>query len=59
MRGLSSWSVCSIGTVRVQLEIAREVLHQLEIAQDHRSLTSHEDELQRSMKLKTLGLSCL
>jgi hypothetical protein len=38
---------------------AREVLHQLEIAHDHRLLAPHEDELRGSMKLKTLELSSL
>jgi hypothetical protein len=42
----------------VELEIAKEVLHQVEIARDHRSLALHE-ELWWAMKLKTLGLSSL
>jgi hypothetical protein len=56
---LSSRSARSIGSIWMQLELAREVLHQLEIARDHRLLAPHEDKLQGSMKLKTLGLSSL
>jgi hypothetical protein len=55
LRPDATMHVCSsgsIGSVRVQLEMAREVFHHLEISQDHWSLASHEDELRRSMKLK-------
>jgi hypothetical protein len=42
-RVLTSWSAHSIGSVWVELEIAKEVLHQVEIARDHRSLALHEE----------------
>lgn len=58
-RMLQSWNARSIGNVRLQLEIAKEVLHRLEIAQDHRTLAAHEDELRRNLKWKSLALSSL
>jgi hypothetical protein len=59
VRTLTSWSTCSIGSVCVQLALAREVLHQREVARDHRSLAAHEEDVCCTMKLKTLGLSSL
>jgi hypothetical protein len=43
----------------VQLEIANEVVHQLEKARDRRPLASHKEELEQELKLKSLGLSSL
>jgi exonuclease III len=56
---VTSWSACSIGNMRVQLVVAKEVLCQLKVAHDHRSLAGHEEDLYCMMKLKTLGLSSL
>jgi hypothetical protein len=42
VRGLQSWSHKKVGHVNSQLGLAREVLHQLEIAQDNRSLSNQE-----------------
>lgn len=42
VKGLQSWSNKKVGHVNSQLGLAREVLHQLEIAQDARSLSSQE-----------------
>lgn len=43
----------------MQLEIAKEVLHRLEVARDHRPLAAHEESLRKTVKLKSLGLSSL
>jgi hypothetical protein len=56
---LTNWSARSIGNIQLHLELAREVLHQLEIARDQWSVAPHEDDLWCFMKLKTLGLSSL
>lgn len=48
-----------VGNVRTQLEMAKEVLHQLEIARDHRRLAEHEELLRKAVKLKSLGHSSL
>lgn len=56
---LQSWSHRFVGNVRLQLEIAKEVVHRLEMARDHCNLASHEEELRRKLKLKALGLISL
>lgn len=43
----------------MQLEVARELVHRLEIARDHRPLASHEEVLRQKLKSKSLGLSSL
>jgi len=42
VRSLQSWSQKKVGHVNSQLELAREILHQLEIAQDNRNLSIME-----------------
>jgi hypothetical protein len=39
--------------------LAKEVLHQLEMARDRQELVVHEEDMRCTMKLKTLGLSSL
>jgi hypothetical protein len=39
------WSARFVRSVCLQLEVAKEVLHQLEMARAHRSLAVHEDQL--------------
>lgn len=58
-RVLQSWSSRFVGNIRTQLEIAKEVLHRLEIARYHRPLGEHEELLRKIVKLKSLGLSSL
>lgn len=58
-RSLQSWSARFVGSIRSQLEIAKEILYRLEIARDHRSLADHEERLRKVVKLKSLGLSSL
>lgn len=58
-RRLQSWSSRFVGSVRMQLEIAKEVVHRLEAARDRRPLAMHEEELRKQLKLKTLGLLSL
>jgi hypothetical protein len=56
---LKSWSDRTIGNIRLQLEVDKEVLHRLEQARDLRPLASHEEALRHLAKLKTLGLASL
>jgi hypothetical protein len=58
-RVLNSWSNRFIGSVRIQLEVAKEVIHSLEIVWDRQSLAQHEEALRHQLKLKSLGLSSL
>jgi hypothetical protein len=53
---LKSWSHSTIGSDRMQLEIGKELLHQLEMARDQRVLAPHEESLRQLVKLKSLGL---
>lgn len=49
-RVLQSWSAKKVGHIKTQLALAREVLHRLEMAQDHRLLMPDEDWLRRELK---------
>lgn len=58
-RALQSWSQRFVGSVRLQLAIAREVILRLETAQERRPLSQQEQQLRRELKMKILGLSSL
>jgi hypothetical protein len=55
-RSLQSWNDKKIGKIKLQLEMARELLHQLEVAQDNRSLSPAELWLQSMLKKHSLAL---
>lgn len=44
-RDLQSWSQNKLGSVKLQLGYAKEIIHRLEIAQDSRELSNEEDGL--------------
>jgi hypothetical protein len=48
-----------VGNVKLQLEIAKEVVHHLEMAHDHCTLVPFEKELKKLLKGKALGLASL
>jgi exonuclease III len=56
---LQAWSQCKVGNIKEQLRFAKEILHQLEIAQDSRVLSPQEDWLQCQLKKHTLCLASL
>jgi hypothetical protein len=58
-RALQSWSDKKVGNFRSQLQLAREILHQLEIAQDSRPLSLLEIWLRNSLKKHSLALTSL
>lgn len=58
-RELQRWSGRFVGSVRLQLAIAKEVVHRLEMAQDHRDLLLAEHALRKKLKLKALALASL
>lgn len=58
-RALQGWSDKKVGHVASQLALAREILHQLEIAQDLRPLSPMEDWLRKGLKNHSLVLSSL
>jgi hypothetical protein len=58
-KALQSWSDRTVGHVNSQLALAREILHQLEIAQDSRTLSPKENWLKNSLKKHSLALASL
>jgi hypothetical protein len=56
---LNCWSDRTIGNIRLQLEVAKEVLFCLEQARDLRPLAPHEEALRQLVKLKSLVLTSL
>lgn len=58
-RALKSWSARHIGSVRVQLALAREITLRPDCAQENRQLTTEEAVLRKDMKFTCLGLASL
>jgi hypothetical protein len=58
-KALKSWSRHQIGDIQKQLNLADELILQLDIAQDHRLLSDAEAALRRVLKSRTLGLAVL
>jgi hypothetical protein len=56
---LQSWAAKKIGNIKAQLLMAKEVILQLDRAQDRRDLSLEEIELQRQLKGLCLGLASL
>ena len=49
----------NVGSVRLQLFMAREIIAQLDAAQDTRLLTDEELSLRKEPKMHTLGIASL
>ena len=58
-KALKSWSSKHVGSVRLQLAIAKELVYRLDWAQDFRTLAPHELALRRKVKLCSFGLASL
>jgi hypothetical protein len=58
-RALQSWSAYYVGLVRMQLEMAKEVVLRLESAHDRSALAAYEEDLRQLLKLKSLPLASL
>jgi hypothetical protein len=58
-RALQKWSQRKVGNVKLQLAMAKEILHRLEIVRDSRALSQGEDWLRRKLKGHCLGLVSL
>ncbi|WVZ94534.1 hypothetical protein U9M48_040415, partial [Paspalum notatum var. saurae] len=58
-KALKGWSSKFVGSVRLQLALAREIVLQFDIAQESRTLSANELALKRQLKLKCLGLASL
>jgi hypothetical protein len=55
-KGLQSWSDKKVGHVTSQLDLAKEFLHRLEIAQDNRALSPTETWLPNNLTKHCLAL---
>ena len=58
-KALTAWSNSKVGSVRLQLAMAREVIRSFDEAQECRELASWERELHKRLKLRVLGLASL
>lgn len=58
-RALQSWSQKKVGNVKEQLDMSRELLHRLEMAQDVCVLSDDENWLRRQLKYRSLALASL
>jgi hypothetical protein len=54
-----SWADKKVGSVKLQLMIAREVVYRLDVAMESRQLTADERALRAKLKLSYLGLASL
>lgn len=59
IRELQRWSSSRIGEIKEQLLIARELISQLDVAQERRQLSQAEIGLRTRYKMRLLGLSSL
>jgi hypothetical protein len=59
VRCLQSWSAETICNIQVQLSLASEVVHWLEMACDRQTVASHEEALRQLLNIKSLGLVSL
>lgn len=58
-KALKSWSMKKVGSIRLQLSIARKVITGLEHAQDRRGLSPEERALRTRLKWRCLGLASM
>lgn len=56
---LKAWSIRYVGSVRLQLAVAREVILRFDVAEESRTLSPEEIQLRNELKIKCLGLSSL
>lgn len=58
-KALKAWSSQSVGSIRLQMIMARKIIKELDAAQDFRQLSAGEMELRSELKCSTLGLASL
>jgi hypothetical protein len=58
-KSIKKWRREKIGDTKLQLAIIKEVILQLEAAQESRALTSQEAELRRRLKIRCTGLATI
>ena len=58
-KGIKRWRKEKIGDTRLQLALVKEILLQLEAAQEYRSLSQEELQLWRQLKIRSMGLAAI
>lgn len=58
-KALKNWSRENVGSVRLQLFMARELIAHLDVAQEQRELTDEEWSLRKDLKRRCLGLASM
>ncbi|KAJ1287483.1 hypothetical protein BS78_02G013300 [Paspalum vaginatum] len=58
-KSLKKWSSKHVGSIRLQLAMARELVFRFDTAQERRDLSPRELQFRNQLKLKCLGLSSL
>jgi hypothetical protein len=56
---LRSWSRNLFGKARLELHMANDVIHRLDIAQERRQLSREEFQLHKGLKARVLGLAAV
>jgi hypothetical protein len=58
-KDLQKWGQRKVGNIKLHIEMAKEIIHRLEIARDSRDLSNREEWLKKKLKLHLLGLASL
>jgi hypothetical protein len=56
---LKAWSKKALGSARLELYMVKEIIKQLDIAQENRHLSSEELQLKKYLKNRVLGLAAI
>lgn len=58
-KALRPWSKTLIPQGKVAMAVCREVIFQLDLAQENRALTEAERDLRKTLKFRLLGLAAI
>jgi hypothetical protein len=58
-RSLHRWSKTLLSKAKVELHMALEIILRLDVAQDNRTLSNEETEIQTRLKISEIGLAGL
>ena len=59
IKGIKNWKKSKIGDTRLQLAIVKEIILQLETAQEERTLTRDELDLLKRLKVRSISLALI
>jgi exonuclease III len=58
-KALRIWSKQIFGKARIELHMANEVIHRLDMAKDRQALSAEESQLRKDLKTRVLGLAAV